>query len=56
VGYRISEEDFFKNALSMVNNLKLRASYGVIGNEALNGQYNGTYLPTPIIAQSSTRA
>jgi len=35
LGWRISEEDFFKNALPMVNNLKLRASYGVNGNDQI---------------------
>ena len=52
LGYRISEEEFFKNALPQINTLKLRASYGVIGNEALNGVYYGAYLPTPTIGQS----
>ncbi len=52
LGYRLSEEDFFKNALPQINNLKLRASYGVIGNEALNGVYYGAYLPTATIAQN----
>ncbi|TGE29173.1 SusC/RagA family TonB-linked outer membrane protein [Hymenobacter metallicola] len=39
VGWRISEEDFFKNALPLVSNLKLRASYGVNGNDNLPGSY-----------------
>jgi TonB-linked SusC/RagA family outer membrane protein len=39
VGWRISEEDFFKAALPMVSNLKLRASYGVNGNDNLPGSY-----------------
>lgn len=39
LGWRISEEDFFKNALPVVNNLKLRASYGVNGNDQLPGSY-----------------
>ncbi len=35
VGWRISEESFFQNtdALSFVNNLKLRASYGIMGDD-----------------------
>jgi TonB-linked SusC/RagA family outer membrane protein len=35
VGWRISEENFFKKiqALSLVNNLKLRASYGITGDD-----------------------
>ncbi|MFD1875085.1 SusC/RagA family TonB-linked outer membrane protein [Hymenobacter bucti] len=52
LGYRISEEDFFKNALPVVNNLKLRASYGIIGNDQLTGDYYGGYLPTPNINQN----
>jgi TonB-linked SusC/RagA family outer membrane protein len=30
--YRLSEEKFFKNNVSFVNNLKLRGSYGITGN------------------------
>lgn len=52
LGYRISEEDFFKNAVPAVNNLKVRASYGVIGNDQLSGDYSGAYLPTPNIGQN----
>jgi len=52
LGYRISEEDFFKNAVPAVNNLKLRASYGIIGNDQLSGDYFGAYLPTPNINQN----
>lgn len=35
-GWRISEEPFFKNApgLSFINQIKLRASYGVLGDDA----------------------
>ena len=52
VGYRISEEDFFKNTLPFINSMKLRASYGVLGNDQLNGAYNGAYLTSPIVNQS----
>jgi len=38
LGWNISEEDFMKNA-KFVNSLKLRGSYGRIGNEAI-GVYN----------------
>ena len=34
--WRISEEGFIKNSLSWMNNLKLRASYGVLGNQEIN--------------------
>ncbi|QNE38635.1 TonB-dependent receptor [Hymenobacter sp. NBH84] len=52
LGWRISEEDFFKDAVPAINNLKLRASYGTNGNDALNGPYGGSYLPYPIIGQN----
>lgn len=32
-GWRISEEDFFRNNVSFMDNLKLRASYGKMGND-----------------------
>ncbi|RSK34603.1 SusC/RagA family TonB-linked outer membrane protein [Hymenobacter metallilatus] len=52
LGWRVSEEDFFKEALPQVNNLKLRVSYGSNGNDALAGSYGGNYLTTPIIGQN----
>lgn len=34
VGYRISEENFWKNSgLRFINNLKIRASYGILGDD-----------------------
>lgn len=35
IGWRISNEDFLKNS-SSISNLKLRASYGVTGNQAIS--------------------
>ncbi len=35
-GWRISEESFIKDNFSSVNNLKLRGSYGVLGNDAVS--------------------
>ncbi|MGF6850186.1 TonB-linked SusC/RagA family outer membrane protein [Chitinophaga sp. W3I9] len=32
VGWRISEEGFFKDNISLISDLKLRASYGMVGN------------------------
>lgn len=32
-GWRISEESFFKNNIELINSLKLRASYGKLGND-----------------------
>lgn len=39
IGWRISEEPFFKNcaALGFINQLKLRASYGVLGDDSADG-------------------
>jgi TonB-linked SusC/RagA family outer membrane protein len=33
-GWRISEEGFFKNSLSYITNLKIRASWGILGDDA----------------------
>ena len=35
VGYRISEEGYFQEAKEYVSNLKVRASYGAIGNQEI---------------------
>lgn len=46
VGWRLSEEAFFKEAesLSFVNNVKLKASYGMLGNNNIgNYPYQSTY-------------
>jgi TonB-linked SusC/RagA family outer membrane protein len=43
-GWNISEEDFFKPLLPVINNLKLRGSYGELGNSSINQYlYNLTY-------------
>lgn len=42
LAWRISQEGFFKNAVSWVNDLKLRASYGTTGNLL---DVNGNALP-----------
>lgn len=36
VSWRISEEPFMKSAHKVVNNLKIRYSYGISGNQAIN--------------------
>lgn len=66
VGWNISEERFFKvsSIKKLVNALKFRASYGVVGNSELNdyaslSQYSaGTYggVPTLYFAQSGNSA
>ena len=35
-GWRISDENFIKDNFSAVDNLKLRASYGILGNDAVS--------------------
>lgn len=43
-GYRISQEDWFKNSVSFINDLKLRASYGSLGNDNVGQfQYYNNY-------------
>jgi TonB-dependent starch-binding outer membrane protein SusC len=43
MAWRISEEDFFKNSVSFINNLKLRGSWGQLGNQSV-GNYPYQYL------------
>ncbi len=60
VGWNIFEEDFYKKSslASVVNNLKIRASYGVVGNSEIGdypaiGTYNSfTYGGVPTLAYS----
>jgi TonB-dependent starch-binding outer membrane protein SusC len=43
-GWRISEENFFKNNVTFVDNLKLRASWGQLGNDRIKEyQYLASY-------------
>lgn len=66
VGWNISEESFFKNSSinRIVTNLKIRGSYGVVGNSSLGdysslSQYgSGTYsgLPTLNFSQAGNSA
>lgn len=44
-GWRISEEKWFENARTVVDNLKLRASYGSLGNQ-LSGSNYYPYIST----------
>ena len=46
LGYRFSEEPYFKNLKNVVSNGKLRASFGEIGNEAV-----GDYMFESLITQ-----
>lgn len=38
-GWRISQERFFENARDWVDELKIRASYGSLGNQSVGGDY-----------------
>ncbi|MCU0338548.1 MAG: TonB-dependent receptor [Spirosomaceae bacterium] len=40
IGWRVSKEEFMKT-VSQINDLKLRASYGVTGNNEVRGDYPG---------------
>ena len=42
-GWNLGQEDFVRNALPFVNNLKLRASWGRLGNGSVLGLYD--YIP-----------
>ncbi|MGI4736407.1 MAG: SusC/RagA family TonB-linked outer membrane protein [Janthinobacterium lividum] len=42
VGWRVSREKFFEG-VTAISDLKLRASYGRLGNESLGGAYGGSY-------------
>jgi TonB-linked SusC/RagA family outer membrane protein len=51
IGWRLSEEDFIRNALPYVNQLKLRVSYGELGNNrGVGGNYD--YLQAYFIGQN----
>lgn len=64
VGWRLSEEAFLKDNFSKMNNLKLRGSYGVLGNDAVSSfDYLSGYTistnyyvfgssPAPVIASA----
>ncbi|MBN1414653.1 MAG: TonB-dependent receptor [Bacteroidales bacterium] len=39
VGWRISEEQFLKNSMPWLTNLKLRGSYGIVGNQSAIDDY-----------------
>jgi len=48
-GWRISEENFFKNNVNFINSLKLRGSWGQLGNDQLvyrGVTHNYDYVPT----------
>ncbi|WP_439555414.1 TonB-dependent receptor [Dyadobacter sp.] len=44
-GWRISEEKFFEPVRNVVNNLKIRASYGTLGNQLPSNNNSSSYYP-----------
>ncbi len=64
IAWRLSEENFIKNSMPFVDNLKLRLSYGQIGNDQVNafqwlstyslGSTGYTYGMTPVTYQGLT--
>jgi TonB-linked SusC/RagA family outer membrane protein len=40
LGWRISEESFIKDNLGFINNLKIRGTYGILGDDAAANQYS----------------
>lgn len=53
--WRLSEEPFFKNAISMFDDLKLRASYGTTGNDLdIYNEKIGTFAYTPTYVNSGS--
>lgn len=54
VGWRVSEEAFIKDNLSWVNNLKLRLSYGHLGNNNIGNNYSFASLYATTSYQSYT--
>ncbi|SEJ50478.1 TonB-linked outer membrane protein, SusC/RagA family [Cyclobacterium xiamenense] len=51
VGWRISNENFMANTSSWLDELKIRASYGTLGNQLLGNNFY-PYIPTMGIGQS----
>jgi TonB-linked SusC/RagA family outer membrane protein len=45
-GWNISEEKFFANTFKFIDRLKLRGSYGLVGNDRIGGGFNYYYQQT----------
>ena len=45
-GWNVAKESFVQDNFSAVNNFKLRASYGKVGNDKLGSTFTYYYLPT----------
>lgn len=63
LGWRVSEENFWKNNVHVINDLKIRGSWGQTGNDridpyqfAANYGYNGTYtFNQNVVANTSSQ-
>ena len=53
-GWRISNEKFMAGTNSWLDNLKLRASYGTLGNQTIRNRNNGNELYYPYISAMGT--
>lgn len=49
----VSQEDFFESVIPIVSHMKLRASYGSLGNQAANGNVY-RYIPTMTSGKTSS--
>ncbi|MEX2593937.1 MAG: TonB-dependent receptor [Anditalea sp.] len=63
LGWRVSEEDFWKNSVPFVDDLKIRGSWGRTGNDRIvpyqfmtTYGYNSTYLFNENVEQKTLRA
>ncbi len=61
LGWRVSEENFWKNNVHLINDLKIRGSWGQTGNDrinpyqfAANYSYNGTYTFNQNVVANTT--
>ena len=46
IGWNVAKENFVKEHFNFLNNLKLRASYGLVGNDKIGSSFNYYYLPS----------
>lgn len=46
IGWNISKENFIRDHAKLINNLKLRASYGIVGNDKIGSSFSYYYLPS----------
>jgi TonB-dependent starch-binding outer membrane protein SusC len=63
LGWRISDESFWKEKLSFINEMKIRGSWGLTGNDRIDPyqylssfRYSGTYILNQSIAEKTISA